>query len=267
MSQVIDWRRCRTIGALLTVFVLSSATSGTGQYYPQVTTYVCQTPTFWCAFQWTPGFPNGTSCYCNTVWGPVWGSSINPAGVPNPPKLPKPQNPQNPQNPTTPPERTEPGDVEPDDCYKGLGNCPGSFMRAAKGGSSPPNEATSDRSEAPASEFGNALQELIDAAEDDFDDVRGEERRSSGGTDRYETTVVPEGMERCTLFVPQSAERAPFVSCFAPDGMSRAQLVRLVANALGSGGSREGEYQKWQVDDVEVAVSGRSTLRIRRSRN
>ena len=49
-------------------FVIAiSASSSSGQFPPQ-TTYVCQTATFWCAFQWAPGVPNGTYCYCNTMW-------------------------------------------------------------------------------------------------------------------------------------------------------------------------------------------------------
>jgi len=111
-----------------------SATPSSAQFLAPVT-YVCQTPAFWCAIQAEPGVPNGTLCYCNTFYGPVWGLSINPSGVSNAPQLPKPQ----PQRPDAAPPRPEsrPGRTEPtstratevaaNDCYKGLGNCPGAF--------------------------------------------------------------------------------------------------------------------------------------------
>jgi hypothetical protein len=110
--------------ASLCFIITISSTSSSGQFPPQIT-YVCQTATFWCAFQWAPDVPNGTFCYCNTVFGPVGGLSINPTGVSNAPKLPDPQ----PQGPGTPPSSPPKagGEVAANDCYKGLGNCPGSF--------------------------------------------------------------------------------------------------------------------------------------------
>jgi hypothetical protein len=117
----------------LTAIVLLSAVSSSGQYGPMAT-YVCQTPGFWCAIQAAPGFPNGTPCWCNTMWGPVGGYSIIPAGVPNAPKLPRPQQPQDPGNPAPQPQPGNPPEIDQDDCYKGLGNCPGSYTNSAKAG-------------------------------------------------------------------------------------------------------------------------------------
>lgn len=97
------------------------------QYPQQLSTYVCQTPTFWCAFQWYSGAPNGSPCYCGTQYGPVGGYSINPAGVPNAPQLPAPQRTTDPGRPPTTPSTRQPGEIDKDDCYKGLGNCAGSF--------------------------------------------------------------------------------------------------------------------------------------------
>jgi hypothetical protein len=268
MSPVHNAWRFTSRAAALLVIALFSATSSTGQFASQ-TTYVCQTPTFWCSFQYASGVPNGTSCYCNTVWGPVGGYSINPAGVPNAPTLPKPQTPSRPGNPT--PTQGTPGEVEADDCYKGLGNCPGSFMRAASGGNSPSSTGKSSTSagRSSTSAFGSALQELIDAAEDDFTDVRGAARRGNSVSDYYETTVVPAGLERCTLFVPKNQRRKPWVSCWASDGMSFSRLVRLVTDALGSDGSRDSDGQTWNLSNVQVTVERGSslTLDIRLSRN
>jgi hypothetical protein len=116
---------------LMSIILLSPGSS-TGQFGP-LANYVCQTPAFWCVIQAAPGFANGTPCWCNTMWGPVTGNSINPAGVPNAPPLPKPQPPQGPGNPAPQPQPGNP-QVDPDDCYKGLGNCPGSFRNSAKPG-------------------------------------------------------------------------------------------------------------------------------------
>lgn len=144
MSQIYRVLRLtpRTI-ALAFVLSLSLATASSAQF---PTTYVCQTPAFWCVFQWTSGFPNGTPCYCTTGFGPVSGYTINPAGVPNAPTLPSPQ-PQNPGNPPpSQPRRT--GDAPSgDDCYKGLGNCPGSFANTSRnrGGSGESAGSTSDQ--------------------------------------------------------------------------------------------------------------------------
>ena len=129
MSSKRDGFKLAVRAASLCFVIMISATSSSGQFPPQ-TTYVCQTPAFWCAFQYAPGVPNGTGCYCNTVFGPVGGLSINPAGVSNAPKLPEPQR----QGPSTPP-RSAPkpgGEVAANDCYKGLGNCQGSFSNATQ---------------------------------------------------------------------------------------------------------------------------------------
>jgi hypothetical protein len=105
------------------------------------------------------------------------------------------------------------------------------------------------------------LQELIDAAENDFDDVRGDFKRSSSSSDTYTTTVVPDGMRRCTLFVPQR-RRTPWVACWAPDDMSFRELVEKVADALGSAGTRDSDGQTWQVEGVEVQVDRGSSLTL-----
>ena len=116
--------------AVLCFLVTLSVTSSSGQ---QMTTYVCQTPAFWCVFQWTPGVANGFPCYCTTLFGPFQGYSIDPGSVTNAPKLPEPQQqPQTPERTPRPPAPRSGGEVAADDCYKGLGNCQGSFMRAAR---------------------------------------------------------------------------------------------------------------------------------------
>lgn len=264
-------KRLKTVArtAVLLLIVLSSPTPTRGQFQ-QLTTYVCQTPQFWCAFQYPAGYPDGTACYCNTMWGPIGGRSINPTGVPNAPELPAPQAPQ---NPTTPrPPSGKPGTVDPDDCYKGLGNCPGSFMRAAREGGQPAErDSPSDPppGESSTSPFAAALQQIIDAAEDGFDDVRGAPSSGTSASDTYESTVVPAGMRRCTVFVPRG-DRRPFLTCFPPRGTTASSLVRKVASALGSDGERDDNSQRWRVGDVEVVVdrdSSSPTIRVRSPRD
>jgi hypothetical protein len=222
--------------------------------FPQValTAYVCQTPTFWCAFRYQSGVPNGSPCYCMTYWGPVTGSSIDPSGVSNAPKLPTPQSPSDPGRPP----QTEPrpgGQVDPGDCYKGLGNCAGSFRNAAsqRDGTDPRPGTDAGAS---SSAFGQALQKLIDAAADEFDEVKGAEESSSSVSTRYKVTVVPPGFDRCILFVPDNSRRRPWVSCFAKDDLTHTRLVNVVAELLGSRGTRETSGQTWMVGDIEVST-------------
>jgi hypothetical protein len=236
--------------AAMIVVALSSSGSATAQY--SVQTYVCQTPTFWCAIQFASGVPNGTSCYCNTLWGPVGGYSINPAGVPNAPKLPTPQTQSAPSRP--PQNQGSPGQVAADDCYKGLGNCPGSFTRNSAGGAGGDSPGIAKA----ASAFGTALETLISAAADAFNSVKGKEDTSYKDSDSYDTTVVPKGLDFCTLYVPYASRRAPWVSCFAKDGTSFGQLVTMVAQALGSAGTRGSDGQTWEVGNTEISV-GRDT--------
>ena len=113
----------------LSFILIVSATSGSGQSPPQKT-YVCQTIAFWCAFQFVPGVPDGASCYCGTVFGPIYGISIDPTPMANTPILPKPQ-PRIEETPTRTVPRKE-VEVAADDCYKGLGNCQGSFVRSGQ---------------------------------------------------------------------------------------------------------------------------------------
>jgi len=244
------WRYATITGAFLVMW-LSSASSSTGQF--SVTTYVCQTPTFWCAFNGPSGVRNGTSCYCGTVWGPVGGYSIDPSGVSNAPQLPKPQ--QQPAPGRPPQTQNNPGEVGADDCYKGLGNCAGSFVKTS-GGTSSGRAATS------GSVSDTALQRLIDDATDDFSSVKGTRDSEGRSTDKYKVTVTPKGLDFCTLFIPSSTRRTPWVSCFAPDEMSYSRLVRLVSDALGNGGSRDSDGQKWTVGEVEVTVDGDPPLSV-----
>jgi hypothetical protein len=241
--------------------LLGTASSSTGQY-PQGATYVCQTPTFWCSFLYTAGIPNGSPCYCNTAWGPVAGSSINPSGVPNAPPLPAPQRQPRAGDPRPTPGPDKSGQVDTDDCYNGLGNCPGSFAssRSGSGGRGATTRSTSA--------FASALKEIIEAADDDFDAVQGEERRGISSSDLYDTSVVPEGFESCTLFIPHSSSRNPRVACYASSRLTAARLVSLVADALGSAGTRNTDGQSWTVDGVEVSVDrSDKSLTIRRSRD
>ena len=131
--------------AALSCLLVLSATSSSGQFQPQKV-YVCQTMAFWCAFQAVPGVPDGTYCYCGTVLGPIYGISIDPGPLADAPTLPKPQ----PRSEETAPRNPSKKDVEiaADDCYKGLGNCQGSFTRSAEANSRTAN-SISGRSRVP----------------------------------------------------------------------------------------------------------------------
>jgi hypothetical protein len=246
MSRMHSAWRVTTKAVFVSVCLVSS---NNGQ--PPVTTYVCQTPTFWCAFTYASGMQNGTLCYCGTLRGVVYGYSVDPRGMSNAPPLPTPQRKQQPSkgDDHTPQPRQTPVPVGDDDCYKGLGNCPGSFVKTA------PGDATKNAGR-PNSGFGAGLQKLIEAARDSFSDVQGKAKRSSSTTeDKYGVTVTPEGMEFCTLFIPSSRSRRPWVSCFAPDEMSYSQLLNRVSGAIGTATSRSSDGQVWSVADVEIEVS------------
>ena len=231
------------------LLLLFSPTGATGQYGQQV--YVCQTPTFWCAVPGPVGAQNGTSCWCSTYWGPVWGASIDPSGVPNAPKLPAPQAPQQPPN-QSPPRQDTPVDVGADDCYKGLGNCQGSFVRTARdSGASPGSSEGSRRS---TSSFGAALKRLIDAADDGFESVKGRATKGSSASDQYDSTVIPSGLESCTIFVPKNRRRSPWLACWPHDDTTVSQVVRLVTDALGREHSRDADEHLWVVGAVEISV-------------
>ena len=129
MSPVPNGMRQFARAAVLSFFVTLSATSSSGQFPPQAT-YVCQTPAFWCVFQWGRGVPDGTPCYCGTMFGSVPGYSIDPGGVTNAPTLPPPQARTQETAPRPSPRRES--EVAADDCYKGLGNCQGNFAMTAQ---------------------------------------------------------------------------------------------------------------------------------------
>lgn len=232
--------------------------------YQSPATYVCQTPAFWCAFVWSRGVQNGTTCYCNTYMGPVYGYSIDPSGVADAPTLPKPQRPDL-DRPARPAPSEDP-DVAADDCYKGLGNCAGSFMASASRDRSDEERPTRTmRSSGGSSRFASALQELIDAAADEFSDVQGEERRGTSISDTYAVTVVPEGFDRCVLFVPHRTTRSPWIHCFS-DRLRYRSLLDLVAGVLGPSDEQETDEQTWYVEGAEVSVDndeGEAGLTVR----
>ena len=156
------FRVCRlSARALALVSMVMSSADPLAAQYPSQTVYVCQTATFWCAFSYAAGAPNGSSCYCNTLFGPVAGRSIDPSGMPNTPTLPKPQ----PRTPGSEPPRSPgnpKGEVDADDCYKGLGNCPGSFLNASKGhGRAPATPRESDASSSDASDAVDGLENYL----------------------------------------------------------------------------------------------------------
>ena len=236
------------VAAKVAVVALCMISSNKGQ--SPVTGYVCQTANFWCSFNEVSGVPNGTPCHCNTLLGPVPGFSIDPGGVSNAPRLPKPQKPQPSQGGGKPQTNEDPVTVGADDCYKGLGNCPGSFAKAAAGRGTKKAGST-------ISTFGAGLQKLIDAADEGFDDVRGDAKssKSKSTTERYEVEAVPDGMDFCTLFVPESSSRRPWVSCFAPDDMTYTQLNTRISGALGKAGSGSSGGRVWRVGNAQIETS------------
>jgi len=234
------------------VIVLCSSSSALFAQYPQQSVYVCQTQTFWCTFVWAAGVQNNTPCYCNTPWGPVGGASINPNGVPNAPQMPTPQQRTGSNQP--PPSTSQPGQVTTDDCYKGLGNCPGSFRAAATGSAASRGGTTPSNGGPSTSPFGAVLQQIIDAAGNGFGKIQGALKSSSSTSSRYETTIAPSGFDGCTLFVPTNASRRRWVSCWAPDDMSFSRLVQLVSDALRQRGTSAADGQTWMVGDIEITV-------------
>jgi hypothetical protein len=90
---------------------------------------ICQTPRFWCAFFIPAPLPNGTACHCGTPSGLVVGYSIIDTG--RPPSSPAPQTYP---APTFPPQMPGVGGTsDPNDCYRGLGNCGGSYYSGTHG--------------------------------------------------------------------------------------------------------------------------------------
>ncbi len=122
-------------GVVGVLMLFGAATEALGQfpgYAPKI--YVCQAPTFWCSVPHAnPAVPNGSACYCNTVMGPVNGYTIDPTGYRPAPVPTWPQRPRPVPPPVQPaPQMTPNGKAEPTtgDCYKGLGNCSGTFQSA-----------------------------------------------------------------------------------------------------------------------------------------
>jgi hypothetical protein len=245
-------RKARLFGILAGLCLMGAvcAPSPAFAQYQSTATYVCQTPTFWCSFLWSRGVPNGTSCYCNTYGGPVSGYSIDPSGMNNAPTLPTPQTPTKLDPPSDRPRPTGEPDISSDDCYKGLGNCPGSFTRTLAQDGDEPRVTRTNRS---SSRFGQALQTLIDAAADEFDDVRGEEKRGTSSSDVYNVTVVPGGFKRCALFIPRSATRGPRVHCWA-EGLSYREGLEQVTAVLGPSHDQDDGEHSWLLKGVEVYV-------------
>src|SRR5262245_23781843 len=86
---------------------------------------ICQTPQFWCVFYNQFALPDGTGCHCGTPRGPIFGYSIVDMGPPRTMPMPQPIPPQTPQ--PMPPQRPGPTGNASNDCYRGLGNCPGTY--------------------------------------------------------------------------------------------------------------------------------------------
>lgn len=233
--------------------------------YQATATYVCQTPSFWCSFIWSRGVPNGTSCYCNTYMGPVSGYSIDPSGMNDAPTLPTPQRPTDLDPPRDRPTPSREPDVSSDDCYKGLGNCPGSFTRS-RGQSQSDDDRSTVRSSSGSSRFARELQELIDAADSEFDDVQGAEKSGTSTSDVYDVTLVPSGFRRCSLFIPHRTSRGPRVHCWAKEGLSYREALDQVIDVLGPSDEQDGEEQTWFLENAEVSVEndeGEAGLTVR----
>jgi len=95
---------------------------------------VCQTPGFWCSIP-APYAASNESCWCNSLFGPVWGYTIIPFN------MSAPTQPQRPGGGNPPLSDTRPGGTPsnppPDmvdltergaECFDGLGNCQGAFQ-------------------------------------------------------------------------------------------------------------------------------------------
>ena len=218
----------------------------------QLATYVCQTPRFWCAFQWAAGHPNGTGCYCMTYMGPVNGYSINPAGVANAPPLPPLQNPTpgGGGNPVPPADPQIPGD----DCYNGLGNCPGSFRGAVRrpdgSGSTPPGAPRRE-----GDPFAAAIERILTQAPR-FEAIKGDHLRSSRTATRYRGTMQLPGFSECTVVEDNDGDRR--YHCDAPR-TSFSAMVDRVAGIYGRQFHDQADepnfrYRSWSVGDVEITV-------------
>jgi hypothetical protein len=236
-------------GVVATIAVV--AVPQTSQAQQQLATYVCQTPRFWCAFQWAAGYRNGTGCYCMTYMGPVSGYSINPAGVPDAPRLPKPQTPtQGGGDPIPPSDARIPGD----DCYNGLGNCPGSFGAAA-GSSGGSSGTASGPTRGDEDALATTIERII-AAAPRFETITGARLRSSGSSTRYTGTIQLPGFKGCSVVEKDDGDRR--YECDAPNTRFQAMVERF-ASLYGSqfhdqGNERDLRFRSWKVGDIEVTV-------------
>ena len=100
------------------------------------------------------------------------------------------------------------------------------------------------RSSSGSSRFARELQELIDAADSEFDDVQGEERSGTSASDVYDVTLVPSGFRRCSLFIPHRTSRGPRVHCWAKEGLSYREALDQVIDVLGPSDEQDGEEQR-----------------------
>lgn len=242
--------------ALAAAVLLGSPGKAEAQYGAS-NTYVCQCPGFWCVFAWTAGVPDGSSCYCNTMWGAVWGNSIDvskvgrlPEGMPDP---------QSPDPSRRPPPQADPADVDvgDTDCYRGLGNCAGTFQAAvsqgrvgdARGERSGRTSTNRSRS---TSRFADNLFSLIEEATDEFSGLDAEfDRVMSSGTRVYDVYDVPASYDRCNLYFWNRGGSS--VVCRGERQGYRSAL-RQMTDALGDPDDWSVDESEWTVNRVEVTL-------------
>ncbi len=238
----------------LTAAVLLGSPGKADAQYGAPNTYVCQCQGFWCVFAWTTGVPDGSPCYCNTMWGAVWGYSIDVSKVGRLPEgMPDPQSP----DPSRPPPRADPADVDvgDTDCYRGLGNCAGSFQTAVSLGrvADAPGQrsgrAATNRPRS-SSRFADDLHFLIREATADFRGLDAEfDDVTSRGTRVYYVYDTPDSYDRCRLY--RWSRGGSSVVCRAARQRYRSAL-RQVTDALGDPDDWSVDESEWTVNRVEV---------------
>ena len=242
--------------ALAAAALLGSPDKADAQY-GAANTYVCQCQGFWCVFAWTAGVPDGAPCYCNTMWGAVGGYSIDLSGVDRLPEgMPDPQSPD-PARP--PPPRADPAEVDvgDTDCYRGLGNCAGSFQAALSLGrvSGAPGErsgATSTNRSRSSSRFADDLYFLIEEATDDFRGLDAEfDRVMTSGTRIYNVYDIPASFDRCSLY---RRDRGGSSIVCRGDRQSYRGALRQVTEVLGDPYDESRYESEWTVNRVEVVL-------------
>ena len=251
---------CRSLGLCITALsvavlaVLGSPGVGTAQF-GSMNGYVCQCAGFWCTFNWTSGVPDGSGCHCNTQWGPAWGYSIDLSRLNRMPDgMPDPQERGRTPPPTQP---ADPGDVDvgDDDCYKGLGNCAGSFRtalnRGSVSGSSGSRSAGSSRGRSrSSSRFADELYFLIEEASNRFSGLDAEFDRSTGTAEYYDVFDVPTSYDECYLRVRPGFTR---VICRS-EGLSYRNALGQVSEVLGDPDEQSRRDSEWVVGLVEVVL-------------